>query len=283
MAININVTTTKVTITSIDTINKGEYNINDCIFTFSQEFANLTTRAVFSNGIDKTIVSEIDENNKCIIPEEILFLYGKCSLGVYGYENENNKLRLRYSPAPTSFKIDKGSYVADAETFIPAKPVQDLIDEYNRNAVEKTNEFNTNANQKTQSFNNNANQKTNQFNDNASNKTNQFNQNTVEKTNEFNQNVVDKTNAFNQHVIDKTTTFDEHVVSKTEDFDANAQDKTNTLNQIAEGIEDMTTAIQFATFEVDDDMGLYIVQADRLINTNFIFNPDTGGLEVMIV
>ena len=247
---NIQVTPTKVTITSENLImNKGEYHINDCNFTFSQEYEGLIKRAVFIASSGKSYVVEI-ENNTCIIPEQVLRFSDKCNMGVYAYENEDDKLHLRYSPEPTSFKLNKGSYISDAEHYVPATPVQDLIDEYNQNAVQKTQEFDNHV---------------------------------IAKTEEFDYNVNEKTNEFNQHVADKTTTFDEHVVTKTQDFDENAQEKTNTLNQIAEGIEDMTTAIQFATFEVDDDMGLYIVQADRLINTNFIFNPDTGGLEVMIV
>ena len=258
---NINVTATKVTITSENlTMNKGEYHINDCVFTFSQEYNGLIKRAVFTDSTGKNYVVEI-ENNTCIIPEEALRFSDRCKLGVYAYENEDDELLLRYSPEPTGFKLEKGSYVSDAEHFTPARPVQDLIDQYNQNAVQKTNEFNQHVIAKTE----------------------EFDYNVSDKTNQFNQNAADKTNAFNQYVADKTYSFDRHVVAKTEDFDANAQEKTDTLNQIAEGIEDMTTAIQFATFEVDDNMGLYIVQADRLINTNFIFNEENGGLEVMIV
>ena len=258
---DINVTATKVTITSTNlTMNKGEYGINNCNFTFSQEYNNLIKRAVFIASSGKSYVVEI-ENNTCVIPEQVLRFSDKCNMGVYAYENNEDELLLRYSPEPTSFKLNKGSYIADAEHYVPVTPVQDLIDEYNQNAVQKTQEFDNHVVAKTE----------------------EFDYNVSEKTNEFNQNAINKTNAFEDFVADEIVNFDAHVTSKTEEFDANAQDKTNTLNQIAEGIEDMTTAIQFATFEVDDNMGLYIVQADRLINTNFIFNPDTGGLEVMIV
>ena len=247
---NISVKPTKVTITSENiTINKGEYHINDCNFTFSQEYDGLIKRAVFIVSSGKSYVVEI-EDDTCIIPEQVLRFSDKCSMGVYAYENNEEELVLRYSPEPTSFKLKKGSYISDAEHYVPVTPVKDLIDQYNQNAVQKTQEFNNHV---------------------------------IAKTEEFDYNVSEKTNQFNQNATDKTNAFDEHVVSKTEEFDANAQDKTNTLNQIAEGIEDMTTAIQFATFEVDNNMGLYIVQADKLINTNFIFNPETGGLEVMIV
>ena len=247
---NIEVTPTKVTITSEELVmNKGEYHINDCEFTFSQEYDNLIKRAVFIASSGKSYVVEI-ENDTCIIPEQVLRFSDKCMLGVYAYQNQDDKLLLRYSPEPTSFKLNKGSYISDAEHFVPATPIEDLIDEYNQNAEQKTNEFNEHV---------------------------------IAKTEEFDYNVSEKTSEFDDHFTDKIEQFDEHTQQKITEFNTNAQEKTDTLNQIAEGIEDMTTAIQFATFEVDNNMGLYIVQADRLINTNFIFNEENGGLEVMIV
>ena len=283
MAINVNVNTTNVEITSIDTINEGEYGINDCVFTFSNEYNNLIKRAVFSSGTyDETYVVEL-VSNTCKVPEGILMLHGDVVIGVYAYSIENNELQLRYSPAPTRFFVEKGSYIQDASHYIPAQPIGDLIDEYNRNAAQKLLEFNENANLKTQEFDDNVTEKINEYNSNTVNKINQYNQNANEKTAEFNQNAVNKTSAFDDNAQNKTTDFNTNATNKTNDFDDNAQNKTNALNQIAEGIEDMTTAIQFATFRIDDNMGLYILQADRLINTNFNFNPETGGLEVMIV
>jgi hypothetical protein len=149
--------------------------------------------------------------------------------------------------------------------------IVDMTAEYNANAQAKTEEFNQNAAQETTNFNNNYTQKMDNFNDNAS-----------IKTLDFNTNAENKTDDFNENAITQTQNFDSHVEVKTEEFDANAQEKTDDLNDIAEGIEDMTTAIQFATFEVDDDMHLNIIQAERLKNTNFIFNPETGRLGVRI-
>lgn len=109
-----------------------------------------------------------------------------------------------------------------------------------------------------------------------------YNANAVAKTNEFNTNATQKTNDFNTNATQKTSSFNDNANTKTTDFNNNADTRTEELEQIAEGIEDMTTAIQFATFEVDDDMHLNIIQAEKLKNTNFIFNPDTGRLGVRI-
>lgn len=283
MIINVNVTDTEVKITDIGTVNQGEYNINTCQFTFSQEYDNLIKRAVFSSGTyDETYVVEIT-NNSCEIPEGILLLHGNIVLGVYAYDIEDNTLQLRYSPSPTKFFVNRGSYIQDAGHYIPAKPVGDLIEEYNENARQKLIEFNQNVAVSINQFNDNAEDKTNEFNTNAQNKTNDFNTNYNQKVQQFNQSIEGIIDDFDDHVQDKKNEFNQNAENRTTEFNTNAQEKTNILNQIAEGIEDMTTAIQFATFEVDNNMGLYIVQADRLINTNFIFNEENGGLEVMIV
>lgn len=282
MAININVTANNVTITNASDMNRGEYNLNPCNFTFSNEYDNLIKRAVFSSGTyDDTYVVEIT-NDTCQIPEEILLLHGNIIIGVYAYDIDNNELQLRYSPSPTKIFISKGSYIGDAKYYIPTKPVGDLIEEYNENARQKLEEFNQNAIVKTRDFDEHVANKIIEYNQNAANKIEQFNENTVNKINDFNQNAINKTTDFNTNAQNKISDFNQNAVNKTNAFNDNATQKTNDLNQIAEGIEDMATAIQFATFEVDNNMGLYIVQANRLINTNFIFNQETGGLEVMI-
>ena len=45
----------------------------------------------------------------------------------------------------------------------------------------------------------------------------------------------------------------------------------------------MATAIQFATFEIDENMNLCINTADKLKNTSFSLNEETGEMEVEIV
>lgn len=61
-----------------------------------------------------------------------------------------------------------------------------------------------------------------------------------------------------------------------------AEEKKTELNEIAEGIKDMSTAIQFASFEVNNNMELVINTAEKLKNTNFFLNEKTGNLEVQI-
>ena len=127
MAIQLSVSINKVEITSIDTINQGEYGVNQCEFTFTQEFNNLTKRAVFTNVLGKSYLVEI-ENDTCEIPAEALALAGDIRIGVYAYEvDENDELVLRYSPTYTKFSIAEGSYISKVS--LSDKTMEDVFEE----------------------------------------------------------------------------------------------------------------------------------------------------------
>lgn len=147
---------------------------------------------------------------------------------------------------------------------------------------QRTNEAIDNIIDMTATYNQNAQEKTDAFNSNATQKTNDFDTHVTQKVNDFDAHGAEVTDNFDDNAAQKTSDFDTHVEDATDDFNENAAEKTETLNQIAEGIEDMTTAIQFASFEVDNDMHLNIIQAERMPNTNFLFNPETGRLGVRI-
>lgn len=159
MALQVSVTKDKVTITNLNNVivNKGEYNVNNCSFSFSQDYNSTPyKRAIFSNLQGELYVQEIN-NNSCIIPEEILDNKGEVALGVYAYENDGDTLLLRYSPAPASFEIISGSYVENAKTCIPPSDMEDIykmMEEYaNTNLVKKSGDLITGS----LKFGNNAN------------------------------------------------------------------------------------------------------------------------------
>lgn len=104
-----------------DIVNSGEYNINTCEFTFSEEYENLTKMAIFTDGIDSFETIIID--GKCIIPSEILKNEGTIGLGVYGYEVNGDKLLKRYSPTPVYFNVEKGSYELAQESQDPSSDI----------------------------------------------------------------------------------------------------------------------------------------------------------------
>lgn len=96
-------------------------------------------------------------------------------------------------------------------------------------------------------------------------------------------NIKDLTDEYNKNAIEKTKDFNMNVTEKTDDFNDNADERKEELETIADGVKDMATAIQFATFEVDNNMNLMINTAEKLVNTSFDFNENTGELEVEIV
>lgn len=180
---NINVTKDAVTITT-DQLHKGEYNINQVSFTFSQEYTNdLVKKVIFTDPLGEHYSVTIMDN-KATIPYEILIRQGKVLIGVYAYEMEDDELVLRYSPKPAYVTIEQGSWVdsQDGETVVPnltmeqyeqalneilqqwhidSEVIMEQIDgkitEFNNNATEKTNAYNQNANEKIQEFDTHAN------------------------------------------------------------------------------------------------------------------------------
>lgn len=103
-------------------INEGEFNVQKCIFEFSQEYNLLTKYAVFSNCNGSYKILIVD--NQCDMPIEILKDKETFTLGVYGYYAEDDELKIRYSPIPILISMEKGSYVEDAETTVKPTPTE---------------------------------------------------------------------------------------------------------------------------------------------------------------
>lgn len=110
-------------------VNKNEYNINHCYFNFDSEYDNLIKKALFTNAKGKTYEMLINEN-QCEIPTEVLNEIGLVTVGVYGYESQSNTLVLRYSPKPSSFYVQDGSYKEDVEnTSVPTPTELEQIEQ----------------------------------------------------------------------------------------------------------------------------------------------------------
>lgn len=104
---NINVTRTEVIVGNGYIVNKGEYKINPCVFTFSQEYTNLVKKAVFDDG--KTTKEMAIINNRCELPYEVLDS-DSFQLRVYAYRVNEQELELVYSPTPAIIYLREGSY-----------------------------------------------------------------------------------------------------------------------------------------------------------------------------
>ena len=69
-----------------------------------------------------------------------------------------------------------------------------------------------------------------------------------------------------------------------ENYEKMAEEKTAELNDIAEGVKNMATAIQFANFKINkENKHLLIITTKKLGNTSFTLNKKRGRLGVRIV
>lgn len=108
------VTANEISLQDEQELNKGEYNVHNCVFEFSDEYNDLVKKALFTNAFGNTYIVEITDD-KCDIPYEVLTSTGAITLGVIGYTVKENILEKRYSPKPIAFSISQGSYVEDVE------------------------------------------------------------------------------------------------------------------------------------------------------------------------
>ena len=114
----VNVTKDAVVITEYTTINGGEAGVNTCHFQLPKEFSGLTVTAAFNN-IPVPVI-----NGECLAPT---LKKGTVVLGVYAYKEGDEGVALMYSPKPTAFYVNEGSYIEE-----PAVEETPTIGEYEK-------------------------------------------------------------------------------------------------------------------------------------------------------
>ena len=245
----IKVDVNNVTIMEKSDIHKGEYNVNKCIFEFSSEYTkDLIYRAVFSciNGSFYQLIL----NNECNIPEEILREKDvNIELGVYAYIlNDDNELELRYSPKPTYFRVENGSYKDADKTEVPSPTdYEKFLNEFNRNATNKTEEFNKNYENK---------------------------KSEIDK-------VADEVSK-DKSYIEEMKKFVETSEANVQKSEENAKKSEETAGEYLDEVKNISNAMTFANFEVDVETGeLQINTPERFENAGFSVN-ENGDLEVEI-
>ena len=95
------ITKETVVITEYSCINEGEVCVNTCYFDLPECFQGLCVTAAFNN------IPVPVTDNKCNIPS---LKKGTVTLGVYAYREDENGVTLMYSPKPTVFYVNQGSY-----------------------------------------------------------------------------------------------------------------------------------------------------------------------------
>lgn len=242
----IKVDVNNVTITEKSDIHKGEYNVNKCIFEFSSEYTkDLIYRAVFSciNGSYYQLIL----NNECNIPDEVLKEKDvNIELGVYAYIlNDDNELELRYSPKPTYFKVENGSYKDADKTEVPSPTdYEKFLNEFNRNANEKTEQFNKNYENKKAEIDKVADEVSKDKSD-------------IEE-------------------MKKAVETSEANAKKSEE---NAKENAENAEKAYQASVDIATGLSLLAFYVDEDLKLHVVSESELINQKF--NLNKNKLEVI--
>lgn len=101
-------------------INQGEFNVEECIFNFSDEYTEqLVKKAEFVSGEDSIVI--LIQNDECSVPYEMLNKES-FELRVYAFEIQDDELVLRYSPTPTTIYLRDGSFkYASGEVITPSE------------------------------------------------------------------------------------------------------------------------------------------------------------------
>ena len=115
---DVKVTKDTVSIIRYTTVNEGEAGVNACHFQLPEEFSGLTVTAAF-NSIPVPVI-----NGECLIPT---LKKGTVVLGVYAYKEGDEGVTLMYSPKPTAFYVNEGSYIEE-----PAVEDMPTIGEYEK-------------------------------------------------------------------------------------------------------------------------------------------------------
>lgn len=116
----------------------------------------------------------------------------------------------------------------------------EIIEEYNRNAVAKTEEFNTNATNKTNDFNTNYDNKLKAFNSNADTETEDFDSHVTAQTNNFNAMATSSISNYNENAKNKTEEFNQNAGTFINNISVNGIPQTITNNSVDIRIESNT-------------------------------------------
>ena len=121
----VKVTRNNVIITEIKSPNSGSYKESKVEFDLSSDYDGLVNKAVFFSVDNQTNRKIMNINDGvCDYPAEVLKDAGDYFIGVYGFEVENEELKLRLSPEPQKFTVKNGSYVEGMEDGSEITPSQ---------------------------------------------------------------------------------------------------------------------------------------------------------------
>ena len=134
----VKVTKELVIITECSCINEGEVCVNECLFELPECFGGLSVTAAFNN-IPVPVI-----NGKCNVPS---LKKGTATLGVYAYKENDEGVELMYSPKPTAFFVNAGSYSEeiDIEKIPTISEFEQFCKSYSQEILKEIESSNDNA------------------------------------------------------------------------------------------------------------------------------------------
>lgn len=176
----------KTNIGRVSVVPKGEYSSTE---DYKRLDVVSSDGSMYMSKKDNNIGNPLNDEN---------WWFKAVSKGEVGPQGEKpiNGVDYNTDEEKEEFKNDVVSKATEEVEKNVADIENEAIENYNKNATQKTTEYNTNANTQVESFNTNATSKTNDFNSNASTKTEEFNAVVDEEKEQF----AGQTDAINHHI-----------------------------------------------------------------------------------
>lgn len=228
----------------------------------------------FKHDDIKKIVN-VGPDNIIDIPHEVLESVGDVCVGFYSPSPDGDKLKDRYCSNFARLTVIEGAYDKDAtptEELTPTileKYLQEMknfynesLEEFNRNATNKTEEFNKNYEDKIKSYNDNSIQKTNEYNKNADEKIKEINNKVsdVEKIEENIEQIQKNVQASEQNAKDSEISA-QNSAKKSSESESNIISIEKNINDLKKDIDNTKTQIDEKAKEVKNNSDIAIEQA----------------------
>lgn len=247
----------KLTLLQEQNVNAGAINYYTIDVEFSVEWDNLSKKMVYIKN-KGDVVEQAIVDGQTVVPFQ---KHGTYCIGVVGYSEENNVKTKQISTnlLYCTFGTGSGEYTANKEI---TQQELSTYEQYLKKITVKSEEIKEDINT-----------------------IETLKAEIEEKQDVFNNNYVEKKKLIDEvykDTVEIKENAEKEIQNGLDDYNANAEQKQQEIQELADGVKDFATAIQFAAFEVDDNMNLLINTADKLKNTSFQYNEETGELEVEI-
>lgn len=226
-----------------------------------------------NNDLKKKVI--IGPDLKVIIPFDVLSETGNLIIGFFAIKVDEKEKLIRYSSEIEVLPVEKGGFDEEAsepEELTPTileKYLQEMknfynesLEEFNRNATNKTEEFNKNYEDKIKSYNDNSIQKTNEYNKNADEKIKEINNKVsdIEKIEDNIEQIQKNVQASEQNAKDSEISA-QNSAKKSSESESNIISIEKNINDLKKDIDNTKTQIDEKAKEVKNNSDIAIEQA----------------------